>query len=35
VIASGFTGGIMPPDFGTKLSPTDIDDLVALILQGK
>jgi len=35
VIASGFSGGIMPNDFGSKLSSTDIDNLVALILQGK
>jgi cytochrome c551/c552 len=35
VIASGFSANIMPGDFGTKLSSTDIDDLVALILQGK
>ena len=35
VIAKGFSGGIMPTDFGTKLSSTDINNLVALILQGK
>ena len=35
VIAKGFSGGIMPTDFGTKLPSTDIDNLVALILQGK
>jgi hypothetical protein len=35
VIASGFHAGLMPTDFGTKLSSTDIDNLVALILQGK
>jgi cytochrome c551/c552 len=35
VIASGFTAGLMPTDFGTKLSQTDLDNLVALITQGK
>ena len=35
VIASGFTAGLMPTDFGTKLSSADIDNLVALITQGK
>ncbi len=35
VIAKGFNGGIMPADFGTKLSTTDLNNLVALILQGK
>jgi cytochrome c oxidase subunit 2 len=35
VIAKSFSGGIMPSDFGTKLSTTDLNNLVALILQGK
>lgn len=35
VIANGFSAGLMPTDFGTKLSSTDIANLVALILQGK
>ena len=30
-LAKGYTGGIMPPDFGTKLTPTQINDLVAFI----
>jgi cytochrome c551/c552 len=35
VIANGFGAGIMPTDFGSKLSDSDLDNLVALILQGK
>jgi cytochrome c551/c552 len=35
VIAKGFTAGVMPPNFGTTLSATDINNLVALIVQGK
>ena len=35
VIAKGFTAGIMPTNFGSTLSATDIDNLVALIVQGK
>jgi hypothetical protein len=34
VIASGFSGGIMPTTF-SSLSETDLNNLVALILQGK
>ena len=34
VIASGFSGGIMPTTF-SSLSDTDLNNLVALILQGK
>ena len=34
-IAKGFTKpSLMPPDFGTKLSSSQIDDLVAFILSG-
>jgi len=33
-IATGFSGGIMPATFGS-LSQTDLDNLVALILQGQ
>jgi len=35
VIAKGFSSGIMPTNFGSTLSATDIDNLVALIVQGK
>jgi cytochrome c551/c552 len=35
VIASGFTAGLMPTDFGTKISQADLANLVALIVQGK
>jgi mono/diheme cytochrome c family protein len=34
-IAPGFTKGIMPTNFGTTLKPTQIDDLVAFLTQGK
>ena len=34
-IAAGFTKGIMPPNFGTSLKKTQIDDLVAFITHGK
>jgi cytochrome c551/c552 len=30
-VAEGYPDGVMPTDFGTKLSATDIDDLVAFI----
>jgi len=30
-LAKGYPGGIMPPDFGTRLTPTQINDLVAFI----
>lgn len=33
-IAKGYTKGIMPTDFGTKLTPTQVNDLVAFILSG-
>jgi mono/diheme cytochrome c family protein len=33
VIASGFTANVMPDNFGTTLSSTDIDNLVALIMS--
>jgi hypothetical protein len=35
VIAKGFSANIMPSDFGTKLSSTDIDNLVALIMSSQ
>jgi cytochrome c551/c552 len=35
VIAKGYTAGIMPTNFGSTLSASDIDNLVALIVQGK
>lgn len=35
VIATGFAQGIMPPSFGTSLSKTQLDDLVAFLTQGK
>jgi cytochrome c551/c552 len=35
VIAKGYTAGIMPTNFGTTLSSTDIDNLVALIMSGQ
>ena len=35
VIAQGYTAGIMPTNFGTSLSGTDIDNLVALIMSGQ
>lgn len=33
-IAKGFQKGLMPTDFGTKLSSTQLADLVAFILSG-
>jgi cytochrome c551/c552 len=33
-IAKGFTKGLMPTDFGSKLSSSQINDLVAFILSG-
>jgi cytochrome c551/c552 len=33
-IAKGFTKGIMPTDFGTSLSSTQLNDLVAFIVSG-
>ncbi len=33
-IAKGYTKGVMPTDFGTKLSSTQLNDLVAFILSG-
>jgi cytochrome c551/c552 len=33
-IAKGYTKGVMPGDFGTKLSSTQLNDLVAFILSG-
>ncbi|HEX2587252.1 MAG TPA: cytochrome c [Gaiellales bacterium] len=35
VIAKGYTAGVMPTNFGTSLSSTDIDNLVALIMSGQ
>lgn len=35
VIAKGYSAGIMPTNFGTTLSSTDIDNLVALIMSGQ
>jgi len=35
VIAKGYTAGVMPANFGSSLSSTDIDNLVALILSGQ
>jgi cytochrome c551/c552 len=34
-IAKGYTKGIMPTDFGTKLSPTELNDVVAFIVSGQ
>ena len=34
-IASGYGAGIMPQDFGQKLSQKQLDDLVAFLLQGE
>jgi mono/diheme cytochrome c family protein len=34
VIASGYAPNVMPQDFGQKLPPKQIDDLVAFLLQG-
>lgn len=33
-IASGFPPNVMPQDYGQKLSPKQIDDLVAFLLKG-
>jgi cytochrome c551/c552 len=33
VIAKGYSAGVMPSTFGTSLSSTDIDNLVALIMS--
>jgi cytochrome c551/c552 len=33
-IAKGYAKGIMPTDFGTKLTATQVNDLVAFILSG-
>jgi len=33
-IAKGFSKGIMPTTFGTSLSSTQLNDLVAFILSG-
>jgi cytochrome c551/c552 len=33
-IAKGFSKGLMPKDFGSKLSSTQLNDLVAFILSG-
>ena len=33
-IAKGFTKGLMPTNFGTQLSSTDVNNLVAFILSG-
>jgi hypothetical protein len=35
VIAKGFSAGIMPTSFGSSLSSTDINNLVALIMSGQ
>jgi mono/diheme cytochrome c family protein len=35
VIASGYGPGIMPQDFGQKLSPKQLDDLVAFLTQSQ
>ena len=34
-IASGYAAGIMPEDFGQKLSQKQLDELVAFLLQGQ
>jgi cytochrome c551/c552 len=34
-IAKGFSKGIMPTNFGTKLSPTELNDVVAFIVSGQ
>ena len=34
-IVSGYAAGIMPEDFGQKLSQKQLDDLVAFLLQGQ
>ena len=33
-IAKGFTKGLMPTNFGTSLSSSQLNDLVAFILSG-
>jgi mono/diheme cytochrome c family protein len=33
-IANGYSPNIMPPDFGQKLTPKQLDDLVAFLAQG-
>jgi cytochrome c oxidase subunit II len=35
VIAKGYSAGVMPTTFGSSLSSTDIDNLVALIMSGQ
>ena len=35
VIAKGYSAGIMPTSFGSSLSSTDINNLVALIMSGQ
>jgi cytochrome c551/c552 len=35
VIAKGYSAGVMPTNFGSSLSNTDIDNLVALIMSGQ
>jgi cytochrome c oxidase subunit 2 len=35
VVTKGFNGGIMPQDFGTKLSPDEIDALVEYLLKAQ
>jgi mono/diheme cytochrome c family protein len=35
VIATGFTAGVMPPNFGTSLTKAQIDDLVAFLVKGQ
>jgi len=32
-VVPGFPKGVMPPDFGQKLSPAEVDDLVAFLTQ--
>jgi len=33
-IAKGFSKGLMPTDFGSKLSSSQLNDLVAFIVSG-
>ena len=35
VIAKGYSAGVMPTNFGSTLSSTDIDNIVALIMSGQ
>ncbi|HET6849561.1 MAG TPA: c-type cytochrome [Gaiellales bacterium] len=35
VIAKGYSAGVMPSNFGSSLSSTDINNLVALIMSGQ